>query len=132
MELEMKVTKSVEAVSLRCQLPVNYEEEDMPNDYPHRKNDMWDITIDLATGQIKDWPAGVPAREIDMKVVDEGVYTLLAPDGSVVAEIENDYVPDCIPGRYGDYVEFQIDDKGVITNFDGDADEFQAAFIDEE
>jgi len=41
----------------------------------------------------------------------------MAPDGSVVSKIE-DYVPDLVPGSYGDYVTLDIDQYGRITNWE--------------
>lgn len=106
----------VDVDSVRMVLPVRYDEEDIPNDFPHRMGDTWDITVDIETGQIFSWPVGV-SHEVDIKVVDMGSYYLM--NGSeVVGSREEDYVPDCIPGRYGDYVEFNIDAAGFITNWD--------------
>ena len=47
-----------------------------------------------------------------MKVVDMGTYR------AIVGEVVEDYVPHgVIPGEYGDYVDFDIDENGVITNW---------------
>jgi len=112
------VDRPVEMVvdAIRCVLPVNYEEEDMPNDYPHRKGQQWDITIDIETGKIRDWPKGIEARHIYMKVVDGGRYYLMH-GADIVATRESEYVPACIPGEYGDYVEFDINTLGTILNW---------------
>lgn len=115
-----RVTHEVDATAFRCILPVRYEEEDIPNDYPHRKNDVWDITIDIDTGQIRDWPKGVRPLNVGMKVTDNGTYHLISGD-KVIGTIEDDYVPSCIPEKYGDYVDFNIDGDGKITNWRFDA-----------
>ena len=49
----------------------------------------------------------------------------------VIAQIENDYVPKCIPGEWGDYVDFQINAAGVITNWGEkcNAESVQRAFF---
>lgn len=52
-----------------------------------------------------------------MKVTDGGSYYLLDRDGLVLASREHEYVPGCIPGSYGDYIEFNIDADGVLTNW---------------
>ena len=103
--------------SVRLILPVNYNEEDMPNDFPFRTGNMWDVTIDIETGQIRNWPKGV-AHDLYMKVTDGGTYQLLDANGAVVAEIEENYVPNkLIPGEYGDYVDLDIADDGVVMNW---------------
>jgi hypothetical protein len=76
---------------------------------------VWRACIDLDTGRVRNWPAGVSA-EVNMKVVDEGVYTLYDAAGDQLAE-RRDYVPTCLPGRYGDYVEFSIGGDGVVANW---------------
>lgn len=137
----MQVTKmepvTYEATAIQCVLAVRYEEEDMPNDYPHRSGDTWNITIDIDTGMIRDWPEGVEPRELNMNVFDEGTYSLLAvkePNGPefVLAKLVNEYVPNCLPNDYGDYITFDIDGNGVITNWRTDAGEVEAAFLREQ
>jgi len=104
---------------INVSVPVRYEEDDMPNDYPFRKNDIWDVTIDVSNGQILDWISGTEKLDLYMKVVDTGVYALLTEDKNIISTIKNDYVPDShtIPGKYGDYIDFQIDENGIITNW---------------
>lgn len=125
MPVNMTVRKPVEieVAAIRCVLAVRYDEEDMPNDYPHRHGDTWDVTIDVETGQIHAWPAGIKPRELSMKVVDEGSYYLLDSSGRELGKRERNYVPDCIPGSYGDYIEFKIDASGRITNWKFDVGE---------
>ena len=122
----MKITITrpveIEVTHIKLELPVRYEEEDMPNDFPLRVKDRWVATIDLETGYIEGWPAGKEG-EFYMKVCDEGVYTLLAraPDGidrEIVAELSGEYVPHgVVPGEYGDYVHLKINGHGIITNW---------------
>lgn len=109
--------KEVELTTIEMDLAVRYDEEDMPNDYPFRKGDTWSISVEIDTGKIVGWPEGIEPREIYMKVVDEGVYRLLDDEGRGIVEYEG-YAPHCmIPGQYGDYIDFKIDEKGVITNW---------------
>ena len=126
MKMRMKTQSEVEVDvrTLHCILPVDYDEEDMPSDYPHRKGDMWDVRIDVETGQIQDWPGPREALDLYMKVVDGGRYYLLDGAGQRVVSIEDDYVPRGIPGAYGDYVNFKIDGDGRITNWSFDAERF--------
>jgi len=76
--------------------------------------------VDIETGKIQDF-RGDPdeSYEIYIKVVDQGSYSLIGPTGSVVAEIEENYVPHgVVPGEYGDYVRLSIHGgKGIITNW---------------
>jgi len=104
---------------VNIEVPVRYEEEDIPFDYPFRKADMWHITVEHPTGKIINWPKNIPARRLYMKVVDTGLYSILNEDKQIISSIENDYVPDSnsIPGSYGDYLNFEIDEDGIITNW---------------
>lgn len=132
MKINVTETREKEVSSIRCLVAVRYEEDDMPNDYPHRHGDMWDVTIDIETGQIRDWPNGVAARHLYMKVCDSGSYYLLTPDGSIVAKREEDYVIDCIPQEYGDYIDFRIDDAGKIENWQVTAGDIEESFFNRE
>lgn len=98
-------------------LPVRYDDEDMPTDFPMREGDIWKARIMVGSGQILEWPEGVEYR-LYMKVTDGGSYTLVSAAGTVVASIDQNYVPhSMIPGDYGDYVEFDIGGDGVIKNW---------------
>lgn len=122
MKLEVERTKKeeIDIAAIRCELAVRYEEQDIPNDYPHRRGDVWDITIDVETGKIRDWPQGLAPRNVYMKVCDQGTYSLLDASGAVIERVDEDYVPSCIPGEYGDYVDFKIDGFGRIANWSKD------------
>jgi hypothetical protein len=116
--MKFTVSKPVEidVAKIRMFVAVRYDDEDMPYDFPFRKGDGWAVTIDAETGQIQDWPQGI-AYDLHMKVVDCGSYFLLDAQDRVLGSIEHDYVPDCIPGEYGDYIDFKIDEGGKITNW---------------
>jgi len=117
MEIKIPTTKTVEVTDIRLELAVRYEDEEMPYDFPLRSGDMWRATVEIDTGKIKDWPKGKDGA-VEMKVCDEGTYTLLDKDGNTVAELRNEYVPHgIVPGEYGDYVNLQIDPTGTITNW---------------
>ncbi len=102
--------------SVRVSVPVLFGEEDIPNDFPFRSGDMWEITIDADTGKIDKWPAG-KAAEVSMKVCDQGSYELRDRNGAIVFSVEHDYVPKFIPGEYGDYVEMTIGEDGTIAEW---------------
>lgn len=116
--MKVTVTRPVELEidAVRLVLPMRYEDEDMPFDYPFRKDDVWDVIVEMDTGQIRNWPGG-HALDLYSKVCDEGSYYLLHGT-DVVAKIEEDYVPnELVPGAYGDYVDLEISDTGLIKNW---------------
>lgn len=110
------VNKEIDIRQVHVWLPVRFEDEDMPYDFPMRAGDEWAAYIDIETGVIQDWPKG-KTGSFYLKVTDMGCYTLFGPDHEMLAE-RNDYVPHgVIPGEYGDYVDFEIDENGKITNW---------------
>jgi len=118
MEIEIQVTKTVKVKFLRMEVAVRYDEDDMPFNYPHRNNNQWQVRIDLETGQIQDWPERVNPLEFYMKVCDQGFYALVDGNGETVLSIEDNYVPNrLVPGEYGDYIDFKINETGLITNW---------------
>jgi len=128
MKLTVNQPTEIEVDAIHCVVPVKYGEEFMPGDFPHRKGDVWDITIDLETSTIRDWPEEV-FGDISMEVRDGGCYYLLGPDGEIVATLDDDYVPDCLPNECGDYFEMQIDGTGRITNWTADTDDIRYSFF---
>jgi len=110
--------ETVEVKYIVIDVPVRYDDKDIPYDFPFRKGGAWRITVDIDTGRIHGWPEGYAACNVHMKVCDEGVYTLLAPDQTVVAKLEQEYVPrGIVPGEYGDYINLHINEDGFITNW---------------
>ena len=131
----MKVTVlrpvEVEIDSIQIILPVNYGDQDMPYDTPHRAGQTFSIRVAIDTGQVLDWPEDRPL-DLYMKVVDGGTYRLLDANGSEVAALEQEYVPGVVPGEYGDYVDLWIDKHGVITNWPKKPDVSEFFKTDEE
>lgn len=116
MKIKVKKPVEIEVSWIRIEIPMRYEDEDVPYDFPLRKENWWRATVDLDTGKIHDWPQGVIGR-MQTKVCDEGIYTLVGPDSGVL-DVRRDYVPNgVVPGEYGDYVDLQINEDGVITNW---------------
>ncbi len=115
--MKIIVQRPVEIIAktLLIEAPVRYGEEDIPNDFPKRHGDLWKIKVDIDTGRIMEWPKGFKAS-VHMKVCDEGKYFLYDNRGAELAKIE-DYVPDCVPGRYGDYIEMTIAGDGRIKEW---------------
>jgi hypothetical protein len=118
MKITLNIPQSFEVDSVRVVAQVRAEDvaKDMPGYLSARET--LDLTIDLQTGQIVDWPVH-HNKEYNLyaKVVVDGAYYLLQC-GRVIAQRMNDYVPSFFPGvHYGDYLIFNINKSGVITNW---------------
>lgn len=61
----------------------------------------------------------VKTVSVHVKVCDRGNYEFKTPTGTVLKEIDEDYVPSFFPGdHYGDYLILDIDlESGQITNW---------------
>lgn len=117
--MKFTVTRPVEIdiKFVKIEAAVRYEEEDIPNDFPFRTGDVWNVLVDIETGIIVDWPQGRTA-DVHMKVCDEGSYYLLDAEKNIIASIEQDYVPNgIVPGSYGDYIEMTILEDGRIKEW---------------
>lgn len=125
MKLTMIQPVEIEADSIRLSVAVRYGTEDIPDDFPFRKGDLWEVTIDLHTRKIRDWPG--PAAHVGMKVTDCGCYYLMNGD-KVVAVLQNEYVPSCLPQRYGDYLDFNIAADGTLEGWEPSAKKLAASF----
>ena len=132
MIIEIPTTKQVNVQYIKLSIPVRYEDEDMPYDFPLRNGDVWEAIINLDNNQIENWPQG-KSGSFSTKVCDEGTYTLLDGNKNVIAEIKENYVPNkVIPGKYGDYVNMNIDETGKVINMPNPLD-FSSFFeIDED
>lgn len=117
MKYKILKPQDIEITSVLIELPVDYGDEDIPNDFPGRKGDTWFGLVDIDTGMIKDWPKKYGSAQLEMKVVDTGTYTLYGPNDEEIIKIQ-DYVPNrLIPGDFGDYVNLHIDETGRIVNW---------------
>ena len=117
MKTTLKIEREFDIKTVKVDVAVRYDEEDIPNDFPLRDGDMWSAFIDIETGKIEGWPIGESGR-LQMKVCDEGSYYLLDENRDCIKSIEEGYVPNgLIPGRYGDYIDLQINEQGIITNW---------------
>ena len=130
------VEETFDIARVRVKIPVRYEDEDIPYDFPFREkredeHDLLTITYSPDDGQIEGW--GDREKEwfdstthdcknddhihLYMKVCDEGHYALFDHLGTLISVVDQDYVPHgVIPGEYGDYVVFNITRDGKITN----------------
>lgn len=129
-DLTISVRQDVPVKYLHAEMGVRYwedasvngeKETDEDPKIPLRKGETWEITVDLETGTIANWPPGTTA-ETHYKVCDAGVYRLLDARGTVAA-IQEGYVPKMLsPGGdgYGDYVIMEIDGAGKIRGWAAD------------
>ena len=117
MDIQVKTVARRQAKYIRVCIPVRYDEEDIPNSFPFRSGDVWDVTYDLDEKKIVGWPTDFGGYDVHMKVVDTGSYYLLDADKNVIAKSEQDYVPNMVPGSYGDYVEMKIQPDGSVLNW---------------
>lgn len=128
MKATIKARKEITITHIRIAVAVRYNEEDIPNDFPLRKGEIWTGTVNIDTGKIEEWPEGKSGK-LAMKVCDEGTYTLL--NGTKQIAKRQDYVPNkVVPGEYGDYIDLEINEHGIITNWPKNPD--VAAFFGEE
>ena len=116
MKQKVLIESEIEITHIEISVPVEYEEEDMPNDFPFRDGDTWKIRVNIDTGAIEGWPPERP-YDLHMKVIDGGTYTLF-DNAKEVGIIEENYVPHgVVPGEYGDYIILSINESGKITNW---------------
>lgn len=90
---------------------------------PFSDGDCWRPIIELETGIVKGWPIGTKA-DIHYKVCD-GFNFEVYKDGKLIAGQQDDYVPSFMcPAEegYGDYIIMQIDENGVIQDWNKEID----------
>ena len=91
-------------------------------DIGYRTNDYWNLTIDVNTGKVKDWPKNFCIRT-HFKVCDDGLYQVLDTEGNIVWDSIKSgyyYVPDFLAigdEGYGDYMYLEIDGNGNIKDW---------------
>lgn len=133
MKATIKVEKEVEIETLHVSAGVRYWEDSTVNDaedtdgtlIPCRNADRWEPVIEIDAGRIRHWPQGTTAH-IHYKVCDDGLYILKDKEGNALAQREG-YVPDIMSPEengYGDYIIMQIDENGIIQDWEPDIDDF--------
>ena len=131
MKVQAQITRDYDVAAIKVSAAVRYwedgkvgESEDSDGTLmPLRNGDLWEPTIDLDTGRIRDWPEGVEA-DVHYKVCDAGTYTLLDAEGRTLATRDG-YVPDLLSpcgSGYGDYIIMKIGADGVIADWDAEID----------
>lgn len=117
MKQKVMIETEIEVDVIHMELPVRYEEEDIPNDFPHRTEKTLSLHVKVDTGELLFWDKTFPPANVEMKVCDEGVYQLYGPNGELIKKLDGDYVPHgLVPGEFGDYVHLHIVD-GMIQNW---------------
>ncbi len=101
-------------------MPFAVKVKEEPTDNIYSNHYRWQPIIDVEEGRIVDWPKGTTAR-VHYKICDDGTYTLLDADKNEIISVDS-YVPDCI-GEYGDYLIMDIDEEGMIADFNFTADD---------
>jgi len=90
------------------------------------------ISIDLYTLEVEYFGALLcdltPTCNLYYKVVDTGIYTLRG-DSIGMWEISDDYVPDCIPNDWGDYLDLEIYGKHLM-NFSASIEDIEIEFLE--
>lgn len=128
MKININTQKKVEIYQLKVKAGVRYWEDASVNGVddengeliPCRVDDHWCPIIEVETGKITNWEIGKSA-EIHYKVCDDGDYYLLNKKGQTVLSLEDDYVPQCLCPKesgFGDYIIMDIDENGVISDWD--------------
>ena len=144
MKVKIKIEKEFELKTLQVKAGVRYwvdsvingveYSDDSPEDDVNSKaatpcvnGELWMPEIEIETGKILNWKQGVTA-EIHYKVCDQCGWELKDEKGEVVLSEEDGYVPDtlCPKDRgYGDYIIMDIDENGVIADWQFDINDFQ-------
>jgi len=107
------VTEEIDIAYLSIEVP--YDDDDEIPEYIHEGRNTLKFLIDLDRRKVVDWPEG-NSYDLFLKVCDQGIYRLLDPNMGEIAVIDQDYVPDGVPGEYGDYIELRITNDGTVTN----------------
>lgn len=99
------------------------EDTESGDNIPCKDGDIWELDIDIDTGEITNWPSGITAN-VHYKICDCGWYTLQDKDRNEIYWYEG-YVPKCLGvGEknegygFGDYAIFKINENGVIEGWD--------------
>jgi hypothetical protein len=136
MKVKIKIEKEVEIITLQVKAGVRYWEDSEINGEPDTENgenipckngDIWSPNIEIETGKILNWKQGVKA-DIHYKVCDCCGWELKDETGEVILSAEDGYVPNTLVPKdngYGDYIIMDIDENGIIADWNFDITDFQ-------
>jgi hypothetical protein len=135
MKVEIKVKKEVEIKTLIVHAAVRYWEDSTVNgtpdteegdNMPCKVGDSWKPIIDVDSGVITNWKKGTTAS-LHYKVCDGCGWDLLDENGEIVLQEEDGYVPKTLSPKengYGDYIIMDIDESGLIADWEFDVEHF--------
>lgn len=135
MKVTIKVKKEVEVKYLQVKAGVRYWEDTEVNgesdtengeNIPCKVGEVWMPLIDIEIGKITNWKQGVKA-EVHYKVCDCLGYEIQDENGEIVLSEDDGYVPSTLCPKesgYGDYIIMDIDEYGIISNWNFDFDDF--------
>jgi hypothetical protein len=139
MKTTINVKTEVEIKTLHVSAKVRYWEdgtlngkEDKDGEMPCRDGDNWCPIIDIDSGKILNWKQGTTA-EIHYKVCDCCYWELKDEKGNTLTS-KDGYVPGTLAPKeagYGDYIIMDIDEDGLIADWDFDLEDFSAEDDDE-
>lgn len=112
-KVTLTITEEIDIAYLSIEVP--YDDDDEIPEYIHEGRNTLTFLIDLDRRKVVDWPEG-NHYNLHLKVCDQGIYRLLDPNGGELAVIDQDYVPDGVLGKYGDYIVLNITNDGTVTN----------------
>ena len=128
-----RVIQEIEVKFLQVDAGVRYWEDGEVNGVtdkggsliPCRVGDRWKPLIDLETGKILNWNAGVEAK-LYYKVADDGFYSLLDENHVKVTRLDS-YVPHMMNTGDGDsdYIAMTINKDGFIQDWEAEVTCFE-------
>lgn len=108
-----KVNLDVEYVSIN----VRVHPDEIPNDFPFLFGNTWCPVININTGQICNFVAQNKETALYIKASDNGEYGLHSKNMKCLRRFRG-YVPNkLLPGEFGDYIELNVNETGLITNW---------------
>jgi hypothetical protein len=127
MKITLKIEKEVEVKILSVRAEVRYwEDGSLGEQMPCKKEDLWCPEIEIETGKILNWEQGKKA-DVHYKVCDCCGWDLINENREIVFSVENEYVPNSLSPKengYGDYIIMDIDENGIIKDWNFNADDF--------
>lgn len=134
MKFTKKIKTEFDVKYLKARIGARYWEDATINDIediegnliPCRNGDNWIPIIELETGKIVNWEQGKKAS-IHFKSCDDNDFYLLDQDNNVMSHTEGYVINMMCPKEegYGDYVIMDIDENGIIQDFEVDLKPFK-------
>ena len=124
MDIRIPTKTTISPRAIRCVIPFD-DQDEFALDFPGRvdqadgNGSMGSVTLllDLDTHKAIGWPAG-REESLHLKPRDSGHYELIGENGVVIKTLDS-YVPNCIPGEWGDYFVCRILADGSVRDENG-------------